>query len=195
MRIVIVCEGKTEKAFKESLTQYLATRLAGRMPSLRFDVHNGSIPTGDKLQRVVSNLLHTGTNRADAVIGLTDVYPQFQHAEDAKSKMRTWVGNEHSFYPHAAQFDFEAWLLPYWDRIQDLAGRKSKPFGLHPERVDGNQPPAHRLARLFEAGNCRDSYNKPRDAKRILATVDLQVAVNACSELKAFVDTIFGLCG
>ena len=47
---------------------------------------------------------------------------------------------------------------------------------------------------MFEAGTCRDSYNKPRDAGRILKDVNLMTAIAACSELKAFVNTILRLC-
>lgn len=194
MKITIICEGKTEKAFKDSLHGFLKGLLEGRMPSLRFDVHHGSIPTSGKLQRVVANLLNGGSRSSDAVIGLTDVYPAFTDADDAKRKMRQWVGNEPKFYPHVALHDFEAWLLPYWNRIKQLAGREAAPFGTNPERVDNGNPPAHRIARLFEAGTCRDSYNKPRDAKRILADADLRLSIDACPELKAIVNTILGLC-
>lgn len=75
MRITILCEGKTEQAFKECLHSFLKPRLVGKMPSLRFDVHHGSIPTQAKLRRVVENLLGARTNPSDAVIGLTDIYP------------------------------------------------------------------------------------------------------------------------
>jgi hypothetical protein len=194
MNITIICEGKTESAFKESLRGFLESRLSGRMPSLRFDVHHGAIPSGAKLRRTVSNLLSTGVRRADAVIGLTDVYPAFADAADAKRKMRQWVGGISAFYPHVALFDFEAWLLPYWDRVQKLAGRDGAPFGANPEAIDHGNPPAHRIAKFFEAGKCRDSYNKPRDAKRILANADLRIAIDACPELKAFVNTIIRLC-
>ncbi len=129
MRISIICEGKTEQAFKSHLNAFLKTRLPNKMPSLKFDRHDGSIPTKSKLQRVVLNLLDTGKSRSDAVIALTDVYPAFADAGDAKRLLREWVGEEPRFYPHVALHDFEAWLLPYWDRIQELAGRNSKPFG------------------------------------------------------------------
>lgn len=195
MRITIVCEGKTETAFKPHLHAFLQTRLAGRIPELAFDRHDGAIPTGAKLRRVVSNLLDTGARRSDAVIALTDAYPVFADAEEAKQKMRAWVGAEPRFYPHVALHDFEAWLLPYWDRIQKLAGRRCKPFGAKPEAVDCDNPPAHRLRKLFEAGQCRQSYNKPRDAGRILRDVDLMVAIRACPELQALVNTILTLCG
>ena len=113
MKITIICEGKTEQAFKETLHSFLQPLLPGKMPSLRFDVHHGSIPTGDTLKRVVENLLGETRNPSNAVIGLTDVYPGFTDAQDAKSKMRLWVGEEPRFYPHVALHDFEAWLLPH----------------------------------------------------------------------------------
>jgi hypothetical protein len=83
-------------------------------------VYNGRIPKEDKLRRVVENLLQ-GVQPAEAVIALTDIYTgtrDFEDAADAKSKMRQWVGPNPLFHPHAAQYDFEAWLLPYWTDIQ-----------------------------------------------------------------------------
>ncbi len=194
MIITILCEGKTEKAFKPCLNRFLRTKLAGKMPKLVFSVYDGAIPTKEKLQRRVSNLLHSGRKRSDAVIALTDVYPEFSDAAEAKKLMQEWVGKESKFYPHVALHDFEAWLLPYWNDIQKLAKRQSKPFGVHPEEVNHQNPPAHRLKKLFEAGECRDSYNKPRDAGRILKDNDLLVSINACPELKAFVNRIIKLC-
>ncbi|HLO84959.1 MAG TPA: hypothetical protein VK203_08095 [Nostocaceae cyanobacterium] len=37
------------------------------------------------------------------------------------------------------------------------------------------------------------SYSKTRDAKKILQGQDLMIAVNACPELKAFINTILSL--
>jgi hypothetical protein len=134
------------------------------------------------------------------VIALTDVYtgkvpPEFQDAADAKAKMRRWVGDEPRFHPHAAQYDFEAWLLPYWPTIQQLAGHnKACPAG-DPERVNHTRPPSKHIRDIFENGTCRDSYVKPRDAARILRENDLGVAVERCAELKALVNTILAVCG
>jgi len=194
MRITILCEGKTEKAFKPCLNRFLRTKLAGKMPKLVFSVYDGAIPTKEKLQRRVSNLLHSGKKRSDAVIALTDVYLEFSDGNTAKRKMREWVGKEPTFYPHVALHDFEAWLLPHWDDIQNLAKRQSKPFGVRPEDVNHLNPPAYRLKKLFEAGECRDSYSKPRDAGRLLKDNDLLVSIKTCPELKAFINTIIKLC-
>ncbi len=193
----MIVEGKTEKAFIPHLREYLETHLAGNMPRLTPYPYDGRIPKEGKLRRVVTGLLR---DRADHVIALTDVYagdnpPEFQDAVDAKSKMRQWVGNEPCFHPHAAQYDFEAWLLPYWEAIQKLAGHnRAAPPG-QPETVNHNNPPAHRIKEVFEIGRCRDSYVKPRDAGRILRDNGLAPAVEQYPELKALVNTILLVCG
>jgi len=106
-------------AFKAHLRNFLETKLAGKMPKLDMYLYDGRIPKEDKLARVVRSLLTIEKPPVDAVIALTDVYTgtnDFVDAADAKAKMRNWVGQEKRFYPHAAQYDFEAWLLPYWER-------------------------------------------------------------------------------
>jgi hypothetical protein len=164
------------------------------MPALKPHVYNGRIPKGNKLKRDVERLL----DRNDAVIALTDVYTgtaDFADAAEAKTKMRDWVGTNPQFYPHAAQHEFEAWLLPFWPTIQELAKHnKSAPSG-QPEQVNHGNPPSNRIKDIFETGKCRDSYIKSRDATRILKGNDLLVSARACPELKALLNTILSLCG
>ncbi len=116
MKITIICEGKTEKAFNPCLKSFLSDRLPGKNPKLRYDVHDGAIPSGKKLKKLVDTLLATGPVKSDAVVALTDVYPAFPNAAVAK------------------------------------------------------------------------------DAGRILQDADLMTAINACPELKAFINTILRLC-
>ena len=199
MKIAVIVEGKTERAFLPCLREFLKNRLAGDMPNLDVFPYDGRIPKEEKLRRVVQNLLE-GRQPADHVIALTDVYtgtnpPDFIDAQDAKNKMRLWVGEEPRFHPHAAQYDFEAWLLPYWPTIQRLAKHNKGAPGGKPEAVNHNNPPAYRIKAIFEIGKCRDSYVKPRDAARILRENDLATAIGQCPELKAFINTILALCG
>jgi hypothetical protein len=168
------------------------------MPKLDFVRYDGRIPTGDKLRRVVENLLGDTKQPADAVIALTDVYtgskpPVFPTAEDAKRKMKEWVGAESRFYPHTALHDFEASLLPYWDKIKKLTGSNRKAPGPSPEKVNHDKSPAYWLEEVFRTGSKTESYVKARDAGRILKGEDLSVSINACPELRAFVDRIIGL--
>jgi hypothetical protein len=199
VRIALLVEGNTEKAFHPVLVAFLRERLGHGMPRIKPITQDGRIPKGDKLKRIVDNLL-TGQDPYDAVIALTDVYTgtgDFTDAADAKAKMKGWVGNNPRFYPHAAQHDFEAWLLPFWPTIQRLAGHnKSAPSG-PPEVVNHDNPPSRRIQELFRIGTCSHDYVKPRDGLRILREPGnrLEAAAEACPELKAFLDTILNLCG
>lgn len=193
----MLVEGDTERAFLPVLRNFLENRLAGRMPQLTVRPYDGRIPKGEKLRRVVNDAL-TKRPVADAVIALTDVYTgtaDFLDASDAKAKMSAWVGPNEKFFPHVAMHDFEAWLLPYWNTIQKLARHNMAAPSGAPEQVNHNRPPAVRIKEIFERGGCRDSYVKPRDASRILKENDLSIAVEACPELKALVNTIITLSG
>jgi Domain of unknown function (DUF4276) len=197
VRIAILIEGGTEKAFFPVLRDFLAAQLAGRMPNLDRVPYDGRIPKGDQLRRRVTNLLR-GRSAADVVIALTDVYTgsrDFQDADDAKAKMRAWVGEEPRFHPHVALHDFEAWLLPFWPAIQELAGSDRAPPAVHPETVNHIRPPARVLAEIFRTGVRGKAYAKTRDALRILRNKDLAVAANACPELRSFLNTILTLAG
>jgi len=194
VKIAIIVEGKTETAFMPILRNFLKSRLQ-QMPKLDTKPQNGRIPKEDALKRVVENLL--GKDGYDAVIALTDVYTgtkDFEDAADAKAQMKKWVGDNPKFYPHTASHDFEAWLLPFWSKIQKISGgNRAVPSG-SPELVNHNKPPSKRIEEIFEQGK-RRSYNKARDAKRILDGEDLMDAAVKCHELKAFLNTILSLCG
>lgn len=197
MKIAIIVEGETERAFLPLLRAFLKARLACPMPKVVAVPQRGRIPKGDALKRLVEGLLTYWKEPADAVIALTDVYTgtkDFVDAADAKAKMRNWVGPNPKFYPHAAQYDFEAWLLPFWSEIQRLAKSNRTAPGSSPELVNHNNPPAHRIREVFLKGGSGRAYVKPRDAHRILKGKDLLIAAQACPELKAFLNTILTLC-
>jgi hypothetical protein len=195
MKIAILVEGATEMAFRKKLREFLQSRLEQKMPRLDFKPQHGGIPKEGKLKRIVENLLDN--DGYDAVIALTDVYTgkqDFKDANDAKEKMRRWVDNNPNFYPHTALHDFEAWLLPYWTTIQKLAKHnRSAPSGL-PETVNHQKPPSYWIKEIFSTGQCRRDYNKVIDGVAILKNNDLMIAIQACPELKAFVNRIISLC-
>ena len=202
IRIAILVEGATEQMFKNKLNEFLETRLPEdkKRPNLIFTAYDGRIPKNEGLKRIVTNLLESnrGLAKVDHVIALTDVYTgtsDFKTAEDAKQKMRAWVGDEPRFHPHVALHDFEAWLLPFWPTIQKLADSNKSSPGVHPEQVNHNKPPAEHIRDLFRTGTKGKRYIKPRDGSRILRDNDLLVTADACPELKAFLNTILRLCG
>ncbi len=193
-RIAILVEGPTEAALKQALIQFLTRELAGRMPRLDFVPEAGRISKGAKLKQKVKLLL----KHNDAVIALTDVYTggsprDCLDATDAKAKMRKWVGVEPGFHPHAAQYEFESWLFPYWSRIQSLSGSDRAEPSESPENVNHNKPPSRHLAEIFRTGSRKRSYSKPRDAVAILRDRDLAIAAAKCQELRAFRETIMRL--
>jgi hypothetical protein len=197
LNIALIVEGKTEKAFLGPLRGFLSQRLGQQMPKISPQVEHGRIPTDEKLKRVVTWCLDDG---ADAVIALTDVYTgtrEFADADDAKKKMRQWVGDERRFHPHAAQYDFEARLLPYWDRIKTITGCGRNCPSDNPERVDHGKPPARHIHEAYRTGtktkNTR-SYIKTIEALAILRGQDLTVAARQCAELRALLNTILTLC-
>lgn len=202
MRIALIVEGKTEADFVSVLRSYITPALGGHMPKLDPLPCDGLLPTGETLKRLVETLLATD---ADHVVALTDVYtgtrpPRFTSAEDAKEKMRAWVGNDPRFHPHAAQYEFEAWLLPYWGTIQELTGTTLSAPGGSPEAVNHDNPPSRRMKTAFETGSKRRGYVKTRDALRILRGSakrenSVQLAIDQCAELKALVNTILTVSG
>jgi hypothetical protein len=201
VKIEIIVEGETEKVFLPFLRKFLNTRLENNMPKLHIHSYDGRIPKQDKLKRIVENHL-SGKDPVDYVIALTDVYTglgpsEFKDAADAKAKMRSWVGSEHRFFPHAAQYDFEAWLLTYWDTIQRLANHNMTTPGTNPENVNHDKPPSYWMREIFRNGKRGGSYVKTRDAGRILRENEnnLLASINKCTELKALVNTILSICG
>ena len=195
MKISLIVEGKTEQIFVPKLRAYLQYLPPEKRPILHPVPQKGRVPTGYMLDRLVGSLLKNGKSPADHVIALTDVYPDYSDAADAKAKMRQSVTNQSNFHAHAAQYEFEAWLLPYWSRIQALANHNQSSPGINPEVVNRNNPPSNRIKEIFRRGQKRHDYVKARDARRILENSDLNVAINQCSELKLLVNTILSICG
>jgi len=145
MKFAILMEGETERVFLPHIREFLSGKLEKRMPRLIPASYDGRIPKGDKLKRVVEAWLHGSEPDADHVIALTDVYTgtnDFEDGQDAIRKMRAWVGPNERFHPHIAQHDFEAWLLPYWKTIQEVAKHNRKAPPGHPELVNHNHPPS-----------------------------------------------------
>jgi hypothetical protein len=195
-QIAIMVEGATEMAFRPTLTKFLAVRLQPiERPRLRFVPMDGRIPKGDLLRREVERLL-VGH---DAVIALTDVYTDsdprdFLTATDAIARMRGWVDNNPRFHPHAAQYEFEAWLLPFWPQVRKLTGTTLQSPSMTPESVNHNKPPSAYLKEAYRTSKKR-AYRKVEDAVAILRNQDLANSANACPELKAFLNTILTLSG
>jgi len=129
------------------------------------------------------------------VVGLIDVYPDFTSAAEAKQFLRNAVGDEPRFYAHAAQYDVEAWLFPYWDFICKRVGvQRTKPSA-NPEEVNLMHPPSRHLDELYRIAKPPRKYVKPIEMATILRDQDLIIAAGQCPELKSLLNTLLDLAG
>jgi hypothetical protein len=192
--IILLVEGVTEVALKSKLKAFLDERaaVAGR-PQVALRTKDIMTLNAGKLRGRIR--LELRDPRVTAVVGLIDVYPRCASADEARQFLREAAGGESRFYAHAAQYDVEAWLLPYWDFIcQRLGVRRAIP-GSNPEEVNLTHPPSKHLAELYRTANPPRKYVKAIEMNAILRRQDLTIAANRCSELKSLLNTLLDLGG
>lgn len=102
--------------------------------------------------------------------------------------------NPHSLSYAPMQAKLVRALLPFWLTIQKSAKHNKSAPGGNTERVNHDNPPSKRIKEIYELGKSPRSYDKARDARKILEQNDFMVSVQACPELKAFINTILALC-
>jgi len=193
---VLLVEGQTEIALKRIIKEYLDQRAEEqgqpriRLQTRRFKRLNNSEEMGRQIK------FELQTQGVDAVIGLVDVFPHFRHADAAIAKRflneaARRAGVTHGFYAHAAQYDVEAWLIPFWEDVCQRIGVHQGRPGNRPEQVDGTHPPSYRLRDLYR--RAQREYTKTTEMSAILKGKDLTIAANACPELKNLLNTLLAL--
>ena len=139
-------EGKTETAVKEVLKKFLDSQAAvqGRpRVGLKTKPLDSKLLSDERLRDQVAISLRDP--EVECVVALIDVYPAFPSAQAAKTFLRDAVGANPQFHAHAAQFDTEAWLLPFWPDICRKLRVQRQPPGANPEQIDRQNPPSRRL--------------------------------------------------
>jgi hypothetical protein len=192
--VVLLAEGRTEKVLAQHVKRFLDQRAVEekrpKMMLISRDIMN--LNAGKLRGRIRREL---GMDSVTAVVGLVDVYPHLASASEAKEFLREAAGGEKRFFAHAAQWDVEAWLLPYWDAICARLGDRNHPApGPHPEQVDHDYPPSRRLKDLYRTTKGWN-YVKPQEFDAILRDKDLTIAAQRCPELKSFLNTLLKLGG
>jgi hypothetical protein len=197
--IVLLVEGKTENAIKPVLKQFLDARCeAEEKPKVRLSTK----PLDSRLlkERVLRDQVRMNLKHPSVigVIALIDVVcsgrdRQFENADDAIRFLEGAAPNEPRYRAHAAQYDFEAWLLPYWDSIASKLNQKKQSPGANPETVNHDHPPSRHLRELYRKANL--DYDKPRDALAILNGKDLTISAAKCSQFKAFLNSLLFFTG
>ena len=192
-RIHILVEGQTEEAMKGHLVRFIHGRRGDRPRVGLHFVNLGGGLNKTNTQKQASRWLRESDTLG--VIALTDVYPAFKSAEEARETVASWLPSDDRCRPAVAAHDFEAWLLVGWTALVRRAGHdKLAPWGAHPEKVNGNRPPAHRIGELFGARS-RRPYQKPVDGRFLFEQLDLEVVAGKCPEFKRFVNAILDLAG
>lgn len=193
MRVVVLCEGRTEAALQKGLHDFInqrttsSTRLGIDLKSLGGSVFR------KKLGSLVS--LHASDDDVCGIIALTDVYPDFKNAAEAKQELRRRVSevDTDKFRAHAAQFETEAWIIPFWEEIAKSLGVSSRAPGANPEQVNNENPPSSHLKRLY--ARAKQTYEKPIDGPKWLSADRLEHAASRCPELKLFLNSILEYAG
>lgn len=196
MKIIMLSEGKTERvcgiAFKRFVDEHCRAAEIPRV-SLVVKPFDGPVTNCERIRRRVSH--YVKDNEVVGVILLTDVYPEFKDATEAKQRLRDCVSGEHysdKIHTHAAQYEFEAWLLPFWDDIARRLGVRAKTPGSNPEQVNDQSPPSDRLNDLYARAHRK--YQKAVEAPKILRRHRIEEAAEKCPELRSLLETLTTLC-
>lgn len=194
MTIVLLVEGKTEAALKRHLKRFLDGRAeAEERPKVALRTKDVMTLNESRLRRRIR--LELSDAQVSAVIGVIDVYPNFTSATEAKDFLRRAGDGNPDFFAHAAQYEVEAWLLPYWEAICKRVGVHHAAPGAQPEQVDLIHPPSHRLEALYRLARPRRKYIKTIEMAAILQGEDLTIAANLCPEFKCLLNTLLHLGG
>jgi len=191
--VILLVEGATETALKRHLKRFLDHRaMSENQPKMALRTKPfRTVPNAVQFEKRVR--LELGAKGVKAVVGLLDVYPNFDSADEAKEFMRKAAGFDERFFAHAAQYDVEAWLLPYWEFICRRIGvTRSRP-GSNPEQVNHFSPPSRRLEELYRIA--KRKYKKPLEMTAILERQDLSIAAQECRELRLLLNTLLKMGG
>ena len=194
MTVVLLVEGGTETVLKDHLKHFLDVRAdsEGR-PKVALRTKDIMTLNEGKLRGRIR--LELNVSDVTALVGLVDVYPRFADAAAAKAFLLRAANGDPRFYAHAAQYEVEAWLLPYWEAICGRVGvRQAKP-GPDPEKVDLDRPPSRRLEELYRLAKPSRRYIKTIETATILRGRDLTVAAGQCPELMVLLNTLLSLGG
>ena len=196
-KTVLLVEGKTEQALKTVLKDFLDDQCttAGK-PRVRLETKplDSRLLKKEKLGlRVKKNLERDDVLGVVALVDVVAAGNPFKDAAEAIEFLRSCHPDDKRYRCHAAQHDFEAWLLPYWDFITKRVGVHQKSPGNQPENVNHDRPPSKVLEDLYQRAKPPRKYNKPVEALAILRGQDLLVSAKKCPQFAAFLQTLLDL--
>jgi len=194
MKVVVFCEGSTEEALRTGLREFVQARVRG---AGRIGIETRSLD-GPVMRKKLGRLVELSLAKSDVVgvVALSDVYPDFHDAKEAREALKRFgavAGRDPRFRPHAAQFDLEAWIMPFWSEIAKHLGVNATTPGARPEEIDNQRPPSHHLRDLY--AKAKQRYEKVLDGAKWLTAERLETAAGHCPELKSFLNSLLEFAG
>ncbi|MCH7719816.1 MAG: DUF4276 family protein [Planctomycetes bacterium] len=193
MRVVVICEGKTEVTLRPAWTKLVQRRrLTKATAAIKTRAMRGPV-CQPKLVRVVGEL--GAKSDVAGIIVLTDVYPA-SSAQEVMGKINRLVAEAAPKAPcrtHVAQFDVEAWAMPFWDEIAASLGFEASRPRAKPEDINHKNPPSKRLRALYRRAGY--AYDKVRDGRKWLTADRLERAAKDCPQLKDFLNSLLEFAG
>ncbi|MCK5800011.1 MAG: DUF4276 family protein [Deltaproteobacteria bacterium] len=199
MRFILFVEGHTEKGV---IPEFLKRWLDPKLPK----------PVGIRTVRFDgwAELVKNSSTKADlylrdgeviAVIALLDLYgPTFypgdattseQRYEWAKPFLEGKVGRD-NFFQFFAVHEVEAWLLSDPNIFPKDVRPAIEKLSSHPESVNGQEPPAKHLDRIYKKATKR-RYKKVVHGKDLFGKLDPNAAYKKCPHLKKLLDAMLKL--
>lgn len=198
MRIACIVEGDSEKEFLKAIRRFLQARCEpGKLPKLVARPLNSNVPPRGRLLKLIKKEFN---DLADIVIVLTDVKGrnQYKDAKDAVAQIEASLDRlpelNKQVFVHAAQYELEAWLIPFWPRIQSIFNTTATRPQKKPEEINHNRPPSKLLAEVSRTSK-RQRYSKTLHLESILKDQDLAVSANECPGLKELLNRILEASG
>jgi hypothetical protein len=200
MKIVVLCEGYTERAVVSDLfSRWLNPRVSERIgiKPVRF---NGWKQLVDDAPRKAG--FHLRDPKVLGVIALLDLYGPTFYPEHLKSseERRIW-GTKHlkdhledpRYRPHFAVHEVEAWILAQPDILDPKVRRKLPGKAVNPEVVNSNQPPAKLLDDIYSEVFGK-GYKKVVEGNKLFSKLDPEIVYEKCPAFKALADDLLRFC-
>ncbi len=199
MKIILMCEGKTEVALKLELKRLIDEHCQSEGPrrvGLVTRQFEGRTPTRELAGRLREYARQQARDKDIlGVVALTDVYPDYQDAAHAKESLIAAARGADPpagfFHAHAAQFEVEAWAIPFWEEITRRLRVNARPPGANPERINSMKPPSKHFEDLY--ARAKKKYEKPIELVKNLKG-RIEEAAKRCPELRKLLDTLISLC-
>jgi hypothetical protein len=200
MKIVVLCEGYTERAVVSDLfSRWLNPKVTERIgfKPVRFNGWKQLVDDAPKKADI-----HLRDPKVLGVVALLDLYgPTFypDHLKNAEER-RVWGTNHLSkqfenprYRPHFAVHEVEAWILAQPTILDSKVRKKLPGKAQNPEEVNSTTPPAKLLDQIYSEVLGK-GYKKVVEGTKLFSKLDPEVVYTKCPAFKALADDLLSFC-